>query len=84
MQPEELLARHAPAIVLAAVLCGAAGTAGAPTPASSAAARAAIAESTHAILEGDSGRAVSALAAVPAAQFDGKDSGRWSRARTRG
>jgi hypothetical protein len=42
---------------------------------SSAAATAAIAESTSAILQGDSARAVTALAAVPAAQFHGKDAG---------
>lgn len=42
-------------------------------PVSSAAATAAIAESTSAILQGDSARALSVLAAAPAAEFRGKD-----------
>lgn len=45
----------------------------AAAPASSAAAERAIGESTNAVLQGDSARALAALRQVPAAQFKGRD-----------
>lgn len=58
------------ATVLAVTLCPAAIAA---TPASSAAAERAIGESTSALLQGDSARALAALRQVPAVQFKGRD-----------
>lgn len=59
-------------LLLAATLAIAAGPAIA-TQASSAAAERAIGESTNAVLQGDSARALSALRQVPAEQFNGRD-----------
>ncbi len=65
----------APLILSSALLCAAfsASASAADAPTSSKAATAAIAESTSAILQGDSARALAALEATPAGEFQGKD-----------
>ena len=62
-----------PVILSSALFCATFAALAAQAPASSETAVAAIAQSTSAILQADSGRALAALEAVPAAQFTGKD-----------